>query len=232
MMGGLGQEVEDKKEILLDHKFNILFFTDPLCCWSRGIIPHIQQLKSIFEGNISVNYCMCGMIYDWKSYSDPFQSIFKPAQMAPIWMHASEKIKILLDYMIWNEDPPSSSYPACLAVTAARIQSEKISEMMFHRLSMAVTENGRNISNIEIIYDEVDEIARENPKLFDLEKFKNDLNGKTSRIEFKKDMKLAKEFDIQRYPSLKITNVNTDKNTLLVGYHSFESLIDKMYELK
>ncbi len=124
------------KEELKENQIEITFFTDPLCCWSWGMYTPLRQLLQQYGSSISLELCMGGMIHDRDTFNDELLSVHNPAQMGPLWMQASENLEVPLNFMIWTEDPPSSSYPACLAVAAARLQSKEASEKMYLTLSM------------------------------------------------------------------------------------------------
>jgi hypothetical protein len=69
------------------------------------------------------------MIADWESSSDPLNSVSRPLQMGPIWREARHLSGAPLDDRIWALDPPASSYPACLAVKAAELQSAAAADL-------------------------------------------------------------------------------------------------------
>jgi protein-disulfide isomerase-like protein with CxxC motif len=101
----------------------IVYYTDPLCCWSWAFEPHWRRLRAEFGAALDCRYRMAGMIADWGSYSDPLNSVSRPLQMGPIWREAQHLAGVAVDDRIWALDPPASSYPACLAVKAAELQS-------------------------------------------------------------------------------------------------------------
>ncbi|MBK6264081.1 DsbA family protein [Marivirga sp. S37H4] len=214
------------KEELKGSSIEITFYTDPLCCWSWGLKPQLQQLLNTFGEDMSLTYCMCGMIKNWESSTDLLHSINKPAQMGPMWMQAATKMNMPLNYMIWENDPPSSSYPACLAVTATRLQSETIAEKVLLKLWESVMEKGLNISKPEVIYTLVEEISATNPQLFDVDHFKRDLHGLESRKMLKEDLKKAALDGVDRYPSLVIRNNKSKRSVKAVGYRTYKELLD------
>ena len=63
----------------------IVYYTDPLCCWSWAFEPHWRRLREEFGGALDWRYRMAAMIADWNSYNDPLNSVNRPVQMGPIW---------------------------------------------------------------------------------------------------------------------------------------------------
>jgi predicted DsbA family dithiol-disulfide isomerase len=74
-------------------------------------------------------------------------------QMGPVWMHASEVTGVKMKYSIWHEDPPSSSYPSCLAVRTAGLQSPVAEEKLLLLIQKALMEDGLNISKSDVLLD-------------------------------------------------------------------------------
>src|SRR3954463_12871802 len=89
---------------------NIVYYTDPLCCWSWGMEPQLTLLEKDWPGSISWRYCMGGLLPTWNHYIDNFNNVQRPAQMGPLWMHAGKEMEVPIANKIWVEDPPSSSY--------------------------------------------------------------------------------------------------------------------------
>lgn len=224
------REMDLEKE--LDHsKTEITFFTDPLCCWSWAFNEQVQKLVSNLEAEISVNYCMCGMIKDWKHSADHLHAIYKPGQMAPLWMQASEKLGISLNQLVWIKDPPSSSYPACIAVKAAEMQSEEAGKALFNKLCDALMLKGRNISEQECIMALAGELTQAGVPMLDIEQFEKDLKSKASRQKFKNDLIKAARNGVERYPTLLIKNSKSKKQVKVVGYRSYYELLSLFEEV-
>lgn len=97
-------------------RVEITFYTDPLCCWSWAFEPQWRKLQYQFRDEIVFRYIMTGMLPSWKNYSDPFYSVSRPQQMGPVWLEASSSSGMIINSKIWVNDPPASSYPACIAV--------------------------------------------------------------------------------------------------------------------
>ncbi|MEX2593813.1 MAG: DsbA family protein [Anditalea sp.] len=202
----------------------IVCFTDPLCCWSWGLQPQLQRLVKEFPDLISIDYCMGGLIPDWTEFSDPLNSIHKPAQMGPMWMQASHLTGRNIDDLIWIEDPPSSSFPACIAVKTAQLQSQEAGSHMLLRLSEAVMENRKNIAKTEVIAEVAEDLANVQPALLDMDRFKKEYNGDLSRESFRQDLKKVKLNNIGRFPTLTI-NKGSETGIMITGYRPYEALL-------
>jgi putative protein-disulfide isomerase len=198
----------------------INFYTDPLCCWSWAFDPHWRRLLKEFGDHIEYNYIMCGMISDWNSYHDPLNSVSKPIQMGPVWMHASEVTQVKMKYSLWHEDPPSSSYPACIAVKTVGLQSATSEDKYLFNLRKTLMEDGNNISKPEVLLSVAEELEEED---FDFDKFYEDWKGPKGKEAFRADLQKTRFHNIGRFPTLTFTNEKR-KGIIIVGYRPYDVL--------
>lgn len=205
-------------------KVAIVCYTDPICCWSWGLHPHLQRLLDEYPGQIQIDYRMGGLIPDWTEFSDPLNSIYKPTQMGPMWMQASHLTGRKIDDLIWIEDPPSSSFPACIAVKTAQLQSREAGVHMLLTLSKAVMESRKNIAKTEVIAELAEGLAHARPAFFDMERFKKEYNGDQSRESFRHDLKIVKLHKFGRFPTLTISKDN-EEGIMITGYRPYEALL-------
>src|SRR5688572_2904993 len=131
-------------------RIDITYYTDPLCCWSWALEPQWRKLLYEFNGLISWRYCMTGMIPSWDQYNDAMHSVSRPIQMGPVWMHASQLSGMPMNSRIWMENPPASSYPACIAFKCAEMQSEGAGDRYLRLLREAIMLDGKNIAKPEV----------------------------------------------------------------------------------
>jgi len=199
-------------------RVNIEFYTDPLCCWSWAFEKSWRQLLSKYGDQISYRYMMCGMIPNWDSYNDGMNAVSKPIQMGAVWMHASEVTHVKMRYDIWHLDPPTSSYPPCIAVKTAALQSSEAADRYLFEMRRCLMEDAVNISKPEVLLS----IAKRIQSI-DFEKFKHDWNTGLGKNAFRDDIQKAKFHGIGRFPTLTFTNAE-GKGILIVGYRPFDVL--------
>src|SRR4051812_7028555 len=106
-----------------DNLIDITIFTDPLCCWSWAFDTQLQQLKGILKRQATWNYRMGGLLPSWNNFHDNENAVSRPIQMGPVWMHAGQIAHKPIAHQLWMTEPPASSYPACIAVKCAQLQS-------------------------------------------------------------------------------------------------------------
>jgi putative protein-disulfide isomerase len=202
----------------------IVYYTDPLCCWSWAFEPHWRRLRDEFGGALACRYRMAAMITDWNSYNDPLNSVSRPAQMGPIWRQAQHLSGMPVDDRIWVLDPPASSFPACLAVKAAELQSAEAADLYLRRLREAVMAKRRNIARREVLLQVADEAAAAAPDRLDAERLRDDLDGARARDALREDIKEARYRGIGRFPTLTLHRAR-GAGIMIVGYRPYETLL-------
>lgn len=205
----------------------IQVYTDPLCCWSWAFEPQWRRLRYEFSGRLRWRYRMAGMIPNWNSYSDPVNHVSKPVQMGPVWLEAKYLYGMPIEDKVWFNDPPNSSYPACIAVKCAGLQSPEAAEMYLRRVREAVMLQGRNIAKTEVLLDVARELAGENTDLLNFADFELELQGEEARKAFEEDLKQVRYHDITRYPTLTISK-SGQPGLLIVGYRPYEALVSTL----
>lgn len=202
----------------------IVYFTDPLCSWCWGFEPQWRRLGYELGGAAVWRYRMGGVIAGWDRYNDPVNDIRRPAQMGPQWLHVAAMTGMPLDARIWTDDPPASSYPACVAVKAAERHSADFGARYLRRLREAVMLGDRNIARREVLISLADETAADCPPETrpDLASFGSDLDDPAVQDAFRDDLKEAAYRGIGRFPALIVKRGAT--GLVLVGYRPYAAL--------
>lgn len=195
-------EQKNKADSSTADRVEITYYTDPLCCWSWGFEPQWRKLRYEYEGSLHWRYVMTGLLPSWKNFHDGLNAVSRPAQMGPVWMEALHLTGMSIDTSIWIKDPPASSYPACMAVKAAALQSTRAEEVFLRRLREAVMLENKNIADGEVLRAIAEEVATVLPQSFDAQQFQKHMSGETLLQAFRKDLDETKAQRINRYPTL------------------------------
>lgn len=210
-------------EAVLDTALEVTYYTDPLCAWSWAFEPQWRRLRYEFGNRLRWRYRMGGVIRDWQSYSDPLNDVSRPVQMGPLWSQAKHISGMPIEDCIWLEDPPASSYPSCLAVKAAELQSPEAGEAYLRRLREAVMVGGRNIAKREVLLELAEQLNREGSTPFDAARFARDVEAGEALELFREDLKQARYFDVGRFPTLTLRGEG--QGFIVVGYRPYDVLL-------
>lgn len=218
------QAVKAAKKSVPATLLEIVYFTDPLCCWSWAFEPQWRRLRYEYDGLISWRYRMGGLIADWNNFQDPLNSVSRPLQMGPVWMEARHVSGMPIRDTIWIENPPDSSLPACLGVKCAERQSAAAAEAYLRRLREAIMLEGRNIAREEELLALAQAVAAETSGLLDPERFAQDWQNKVANEALREDLTLAAYHSIGRFPTLTLKG-SSGPGIMITGYRPYEVLL-------
>jgi putative protein-disulfide isomerase len=222
-INGTIASVHTSLEMPLQDKVSVTYFTDPLCCYSWAMEPQWRRLQYEYEGSMQVQYIMGGLLPDWTSFQDTVNNISRPAQMGPLWMQASQVTGMPMNSAIWHTNPPLSSYPACIAVKCAQLQSAIAGARYLRLLRESVMLHGNNISQQEVLLAVAKQLFNEMPQ-FDVRRFEQDLVNGNGLAVFRNDMHTVQIQNIQRYPALLFRRLGYPA-VLITGYKPYAVLL-------
>jgi predicted DsbA family dithiol-disulfide isomerase len=221
---------DNKGNSIKSSKVNIFCYTDPLCCWSWASEPSWLRLRNQYEEQIQWKYVMTGLLPNWKRYNDTVNSVSRPLQMGPVWMHASQLSGVPMKYDLWHKDPPASSYPACIAVKSAMLQSESAGELYLNYAREAVMTRGLNISKSEVLLLLAKTLASDAGDIFDYARFESDWKKGAGCESFVEDLKQTRLEGIQRFPTLVMSSPGKE-SVSVVGYRPYSVMIETFEKL-
>lgn len=205
-------------------KLRIFYYTDPDCSWCWASEPIIKKIKEEYGGQINLIYKMGGLLEKWDTFFDASNQISRPEQVAPHWIEVAKKSGMPIDEKIWFEDPPTSTYPACIAFRAAFLQDAAQAEKYLRRLREAVLTEKRNISRENILFELAEEVG------FDMDKFREDFLVGPAQKAFYEDLQEARGRGISGFPTLVIRN-QVGQEITLTGFHPYADYENTMKHL-
>ena len=174
---------------------------------------------------------MSGLLPSWQNYNDPLYSVSRPMQMGPVWHEASLKSGMKIYDKIWVEDPPASSYPSCIAVKCAELQSKEAGVQYLRSAREAVMLHGKNIAKQNVLKEIAEAVSLTHPGLLDIDKFLFDLIGSGNGIEaFRKDLNEVQAKNITRFPTLIMRSLNKP-SIMITGYRPYPILLDALKQM-
>ena len=214
----VGEKSNEKTAIPAENKpVKIIYYTDPICssCW--GIEPQLRKLKLEYGDYFEIDYRMGGLLPDW-SYNSG--GISKPSDVAHHWDEASLYYEMPIDGNVWIEDPLDSSYPSCIAMKAAQMQSKEKAVKFMRILREKLYLDKKNIAKWENIA-EAAKIAG-----LDVKKLKTDYDGDAKKL-FQEDLNLAKTLGVRGFPTLFLADADNNQLTVYGSkpYASYENAL-------
>jgi putative protein-disulfide isomerase len=163
----------------------VKYFTDPSCAWSWSTEPKLRRLMVEFGDSLSWTYVMGGLTRDFTSDDDGGDAMFR--WLTTHWMDVSEKGGMPLDPRLWSEGPISSSYPACMAVEAAKEQTGDGGYRMLRALREGLFCFRRKLDNTEALVEEARGAG------LDVQRFRVDLGSHAIVEAFGADLEAARD---------------------------------------
>jgi predicted DsbA family dithiol-disulfide isomerase len=133
-----------------------------------------------------------------------------------------------IENSIWMKDPPASSYPACIAVKCAQLQSAEFGEQYLRMLREHLMLRGINISKHNILIQLAHELAKESKK-FNKDLFEKNLFGKEGLEAFKADVQQVKNYNINRFPTLIFKS--QQQSVIITGYRPYNAVLDAIKQV-
>lgn len=152
-------------------------------------------------------------------------------QMGPVWYEASSKSGMKIYDRIWVEDPPASSYPACIAVKCAELQSQIAGVKYLRMVREAVMLYGKNIARQDVLTSIAKSLATDYPGILNTERFLHDLTVNDNGINaFRTDLNEVQSRNITRFPTLIMRSANKP-SIMITGYRPYPVLLDAIKQV-
>ncbi|MGI8844888.1 MAG: DsbA family protein [Thermoleophilaceae bacterium] len=155
----------------------VLCISDPACAWSWASEPGVHMLRTEFGGNLRFTFVMAGLARQFEPGVVQVEAI----------LEASAGSGMPVDPRLWLQSPPRSSYPACMAVVAAREQGEDACFRLLRELREGLMVFRRRLDTTEALI----EAAR--TAGLDAERFRVDLGSSGTVEAFGSDLERAAE---------------------------------------
>ena len=150
-----------------------------------------RRLQWEFGDDLQITYVMTGLA----------RTIDKPIEQLASWLDAAARSQMPVDPRLWLDAPPSSTYPACLAVKAADEQA--LGEPYLRELREGFAIHRRKLDTTDALVQAARAIAG-----MDVERFKIDLGSHAIVEAFGTDLDRATTAEGQRIagPWLEFSN--------------------------
>lgn len=195
----------------------LYYIHDPMCSWCWAFHPIWQQLSQHLKTHpIKVKSLVGGLAAD----SDEPMPIAQRRQIQAIWRKIEQEIGTEFNHAFWQEcEPRRSTYPACRAVIAARLQNAE--EAMILAIQKAYYLRALNPSDEEILLQLADELE------LNFEQFANDISSLATEQTLEQELSLAHRLPIHGFPSLVLEH-NGKYHSLPIDYQNHLTLLAAM----
>ena len=165
-----------------------------MCSWCWGFRPVWEKILAELPDNIEVKYLLGGLAPD----SDEPMPQGMRDDIAGYWRKVQSHIpNTPFNFDFWQQcEPRRSTYPACRAVIAARMQQPKREREMINAIQTAYYLKAQNPSDNKTLISLAVELG------LDEAQFKQDLNAETTQDALLKEIHFASKIGAQGFPSM------------------------------
>lgn len=191
-------------------------YTDPNCIWSWGAEPIMRRMEMRYGHQLTIDFVLGGLIRDFDDFHDAANDIREPEDVAPHWEEASREHGMPVDVGVWEENPPRSTYPACIATRAAGLQGPELGFRYLRRLREVTATERRDIARRDTLIEVGETVG------VDLDLFLRALEDGRAERAFRQDLTWMQRRGVRGFPTFEL---EVDGDARILGtYQPFERL--------
>jgi len=201
----------------------LYYVADPMCSWCYGFAPVLEQVRERLADSVALVDVMGGLAAD----SDEPMPAEVRAYVQAAWDAVERATGATFNRAFWSEQTARrSTYPACRAVLAARLQREQAGHEMFVAIQRAYYRQARNPSDLATLV----ELGSELQPPLDTERFEHDLTSAAIERALETEFGLRRMLRVDSFPSLVVAAPrDTDAPRIVMrGYEAAETLLPRL----
>lgn len=169
----------------------LYYFHDPMCSWCWGFKPIWQDLKRGLPVGVTAEYVVGGLAPD----SDQPMPQEMQSMLQATWRRIQQQLGTEFNFDFWTLcKPRRSTYPACRAVLAAKLQGKE--EEMITAIQQAYYLNAQNPSDVSTLVGLAAEMG------LDAKEFEQSLASADVAELFNEQLVLQNHMPISGFPTL------------------------------
>lgn len=172
----------------------LYYVHDPMCSWCWAFRPVMAQITEALPGGLSLVRLLGGLAPD---SDEPMPGQLQDYLQAT-WRTIEQRVPgTRFNFDFWTHcRPRRSTYPACRAVIAARLQAAETEPAMILAIQQAYYLHAMNPSDDDTLIGLAGEIG------LDGVRFARDLNAPATRQQLEQEILLGRSIGAEGFPSL------------------------------
>ena len=174
----------------------LIYIHDPMCSWCWGFRPVWQQVQRAVAGKLDVRYVLGGLAADT---DEPMPEEMR-LNVIDNWRRIQREIPgTEFNYDFWTRcSPRRSTYPACRAIIACRMQQPELESEMLLLIQQAYYLLARNPSDLDVLVALAEQLG------LDTRQFVDDIQSEVCQNVLLEEIEFCREINIFSFPSLVI----------------------------
>jgi len=172
----------------------LYYVHDPMCSWCWAFRPVWAEVQTQLPDTLDVQYLLGGLAPD----SDAPMPDATQQMIRRHWQTIQKRVPgTRFNYDFWRLcQPRRSTYPACRAVIAAKLQHPDMEDAMIASIQQAYYLQARNPSHDDVLMDLAAGLN------LDRQRFAHDLNGPDTQRRLIYEVHMAQRIGAHGFPSL------------------------------
>ena len=207
---------------LMNESLVTLYYVhDPMCSWCWGFRPVWTKVQDELEDKVHIQYVLGGLAPD----KDQPMSESMRISIRDNWQRIQREIPgIEFNYDFWTIcQPRRSTYPACRAVIACKMQQPLLEKDMILAIQQAYYLYARNPSDKDILIELADDIG------LNTDTFVRDFKSKTCNKELERELLLSRKLYVSSFPALVLSQESAD-TTIHIDYNNSDNIIQQIFK--
>ena len=201
-------------------KTQILYYIhDPMCSWCWGFRPVWQQVQQAVAGKIDVHYVLGGLAAD----TDEPMSEEMRLNIRDNWRRIQREIPgTEFNYDFWTKcSPRRSTYPACRAIIACRMQQPELESEMLLSIQQAYYLLAINPSDLDVLIGLAEQLG------LDVRQFVDDIQSEVCQNVLLKEIDFCRDVNIYSFPSL-VLKQGKSYTSIDIDYSDSKKIVDQI----
>lgn len=198
-------------------KATLYYVHDPMCSWCWGFSRTFNELLNNLPKEVEVHRLLGGLAAD----SDTPMPLNMQEHIKSNWLRIEDTISgVKFNFDFWRKNiPRRSTYPACRAVIAARLQGDSYDVKMTKVIQQAYYQEARNPSDNSTLIELAKDLN------IDSDKFEGDLNSNKVQETLSSEIYLARELFAESFPSL-LLSIGDEIYPIPLDYNNYKPILD------
>ena len=202
-------------------KATLYYIYDPMCSWCWGFSCVLNELLDKIPQEIEVRPLLGGLAPD----SDITMPESMQQSIKENWSRIEKSIPdVKFNFDFWRKNiPRRSTYPACRAVIAARIQGKEYEKKMTEAIQQAYYRQARNPSDTSTLTELSKELG------LSVQKFQNDLRSIEVDNILREEINLSRALYAESLPTLVLMLTDLNKaSTITINYNDSDTMLNEI----
>lgn len=197
----------------------LIYIHDPMCSWCWAFNDVWQTIKRGLPADIELHYLVGGLAPD----SDALMSLDMQRSIRGHWQRIQKLLpETVFNYDFWHDcQPRRSTYPACRALIAARMQGEPAEQAMLLAIQQAYYLQAKNPSDDAVLVACAESIG------LNVSAFYEALGSEQVQQQLASELEFVQSLGVSSFPSLVLEQAG--KTQLLnYDYNNAEVLLSQL----